>query len=391
MHQSSETATVAFMNEIFSYMSSCDTTHALLDSIHHSLQSVIYAENFFVVLLNYNERYVTFPFYRDVIDTMSEEELNKVPLDDIFSTLTFYAIKKKKIVCLKKPEIDELLSRDEVTMIGTIPKQWLCFPLQHKGLYLGSFVVQSYRKTNEYDDKDIEILSFISNVIAAAIFLFNKNIELTSALSELEEYKEQLEVKIKDRTSELEQTLASLQQEIAKSKELQEQLAYEAFHDNLTGLYNRKFFSDQIVLAASRAARESGTIYLAYMDLDGFKQINDTFGHNCGDFVLKTTAERLLSCFRRHDILARFGGDEFVLLITSAITEANLAKIFQRVINTVSKPITINETEVSVGISIGIAGSTEAECIRQHLLSNADNALYQAKQAGKGRYILFTD
>jgi len=380
-----QSGTVAFMKEIFSLMNSSNSTYSLLNSIHQSLQSVIYAENFFVVLLNSQKRYVTFPFYKDVKDSMSIDSLNKVPLEDIFSTLTFYAIKKKKIVCLTKDEINQLLDVNEVKIIGSVPEQWLCFPLQYKGKFFGNFVVQSYRSKDEYNENDIEILGYISGVIATAIFLFNKNIELEKALIEVESNKDLLEVKIQQRTAELEDTLQSLKQEMIKSKTLEKQLTFEVFHDSLTQLYNRKFFADQLEIEASKAEREVHQVTLAYMDLDGFKQINDNFGHDCGDVVLKAIADRLRLCFRRHDNIVRIGGDEFVLLITVAINDPDMMKLFNRLIELVSQPIAYKDSVVNVGISIGLSASDKPDVIREQLLVQADNALYQSKSNGKGQ------
>lgn len=382
-----EANTVAFMKEILSYMSSSDCTHSLLNAIHRSLKSVIYAENFFVVLLNSTEKYVSFPFYKDERDDISLEQLNQVPLEEIFSTLTFYAIKKKKIVCLTRPEIEDLLAAKEVKVIGTVPEQWVCFPLVHKDEFMGNFVVQSYRKVDEYSEEDIEILGFISNVIAAAIYLFNRNLALQNALNELEQYQESLEDKIAKRTEELESTLSSLQSEIEKSKQLQEKLAYEAFHDALTNLYNRKFFTDQLEIYASKASRSKQDIVLAYLDLDGFKTLNDTHGHACGDKVLVETAQRLQQSFRRHDIVARFGGDEFVVLITTSITNEDLDCILSRVIASIAAPIDYKGQSVFVGVSIGTARSANAAIIKSKLLMNADKALYQAKALGKGQFV----
>jgi len=384
-----EANTVAFMKEIFSYMSSSECTHSLLNSIHKSLKSVIYAENFFVVLLNSSEKYVSFPFYKDEIDDISLEQLNQVPLEEIFSTLTFYAIKKKKIVCLTRPQIEELLEAKEVKVIGTVPEQWVCFPLVHKDEFMGNFVVQSYRNMDEYSEQDVEILGFISNVIAAAIYLFNRNLALQSALNELEQHKENLEDKIAQRTAELESTLSSLQVEMDKSKKLQEKLSYEAFHDALTQLYNRKFLTDQLEIYASKASRTKQPVILAYLDLDGFKILNDTLGHGCGDKVLVETAHRLQQSFRRHDIVARFGGDEFVVLITTPTTHDDLDCILSRAVANVSAPIEYRGQSVFVGVSIGVAQSSNPVVIKSKLLMNADKALYQAKALGKGQFVHF--
>jgi len=376
-----QTATVNFMSEIFSYMDSSESTFTLLNSIHQSLKSILYAENFFVVLVSSTKRYVTFPYFHDIKDSVSSDEINSVPLEELYDTLTFYALKKKKVVCLVKNDIQQLVEKNVINVLGSMPEQWLCFPLIYKGNFLGDFVIQSYRSTDEYNQDDINILNFISNVIAAALYLFNKN-------SELEEYKEQLEIKIFKRTEELESTLKSLTVEIEKSKELEEQLTFEAFHDSLTGLYNRKYLVDHLEITSSKSKRNDLNLCIAFLDLDGFKLINDNYGHACGDHVLKVTAERLQSCFRRHDILARFGGDEFVVLICEKLTKEDLTVIFNRVLHTVSSPIYYEEQQsVSVGVSIGLARSEQTSIVHKELLAQADQALYEAKEKGKGCFV----
>jgi len=382
--------TIAFMKDVFSYMSSSDSTATLLNSVHHSLKTLIYADNFFVVLLNSTTNIITFPYYQDCQDGMSVESLSKVSDQILSSSLTSYALKKKAIVNLQKPEISRLMSSNIINPIGTIPDQWLCLPLMHKGEYFGSIVVQSYRDTDEYKEDDIEILTYISDVIATALFFFNENIALSEALICLERNKEQLEEKITERTLSLENTLTSLQSEIIKSKQLEEQLKFDAYHDELTSLYNRKYFIEQLDLVASQVNRDFHTIFLAYMDLDGFKAINDTFGHACGDFVLTKTAERMLSCFRRHDIVARLGGDEFVVLITDATSFDGIEHLFQRLIECISSPLEYQSETVSVGLSIGLACTEQASDVSSHLLAQADSALYQAKEAGKGCLVRYT-
>ncbi len=390
MVDDSQSSTVAFMREIFAYLGTSKSTYKLLSSIHQSLKSVLYAENFFVVLVSSSERYVTFPYYQDVIDTISLDDLNLVPLDKLFKTLTMYAIKKKKVVCLTRKQIDTLSDSGEVKVLGTVPEQWLCFPLIHQGEFLGNFVVQSYRCDDEYNQHDIDVLTLISNVIAAALFLFKQNAELSDTLDELQQHKEQLEVKIHERTSELKQTLDSLQLEAAKSKALEHKLKFLAFHDSLTELYNRQYFIDQMEMLASKSNREKSQAIVAFLDLDGFKKINDTHGHACGDHVLKVTAGRLNSCFRRHDIVARFGGDEFVVLLTNAITKDDLNVLLTRVINLLSSEMDYQKTKVVVGVSIGIACHEGFGVNASGMLEQADSALYKAKAQGKGCYV-FSD
>jgi len=387
MVDESQSSTIAFMQEIFSYLSSSKSTYNLLKSIHNSLKTVIYSDNFYVVLMSGAERFVTFPYYRDVIDDISIDELNLVPIDTLAKTLTSYAIKKKKVVCLTRSQIEAISLTGEVAVLGTMPEQWLCFPLHHQGAYLGNFVVQSYRTHLEYSQHDIDVLVLISHVIAAALSLFKRNSQLSDALNELQLHKDQLEVKVHERTYKLEETLDSLKKEMIKGKELEGKLKYIAFHDSLTSLYNRQFFLDQMKLLTSKSHREETYVTIAFLDLDGFKVINDCYGHACGDYVLQVTGKRLHACFRQHDIIARYGGDEFVVLLNNKIEKKYLESILSRLIVSVSSDICYQENIVSVGVSIGIAQLKQTNIDTGQLLEQADQALYQAKASGKGRFV----
>jgi|GEM_PF-1522825 len=393
MVDENQSSTIAFMREIFAYLGTSKSTYNLISSIHESLQTVLYAENFFVVLVSSSERYVTFPYYQDVIDDISLDDLNLVPLKKLFKTLTLYAIKKKKVVCLNRSQIEALELKGEVEVLGTMPEQWLCFPLIHQKIFLGDFVVQSYRSNDEYSQHDIDVLTLISNVIAAALFLFRQNAQLTETLDELQKHKDQLEIKVHERTHELEMTLINLQTEIEKSKELEQQLTFLAFHDNLTQLYNRKYFIDQMELVASKSNREQVEVIVAFLDLDGFKTINDNHGHACGDHVLKITSQRLQDCFRRHDIVARYGGDEFVVLINNVISGDDLTLMLNRIINLLSSEIVYQHdntsVNVNVGVSIGITQCKQKNINASELLEQADTALYQAKSKGKGCFVFY--
>ncbi|MCP4988842.1 MAG: GGDEF domain-containing protein [Colwellia sp.] len=224
----------------------------------------------------------------------------------------------------------------------------------------------------------------ISHVISAALFLFKRNSQLSDTLNEFQLHKDQLEEKVYERTHKLEQALNSLEKEMAKGKELEKQLKFIAFHDSLTDLYNRKFFLDQMQLLASRSKREKIHATITFLDLDGFKAINDVYGHACGDHVLRITAQRLQECFRQHDIIARFGGDEFVVLLNNHISIADLENILNRLIVSIYSGIHYKEHIVSVGVSVGVAQPKQINIDTQQLLEQADKALYQAKSSGKG-------
>jgi diguanylate cyclase (GGDEF)-like protein len=160
-----------------------------------------------------------------------------------------------------------------------------------------------------------------------------------------------------------------------------EDAIHQAFHDSLTGLPNRVLLVDRLEHALARAERSGTRAAVLFVDLDMFKNVNDTLGHAAGDRLLCEAAERLVSCIRSADTAARFGGDEFVVLLED-VDEPRVARVANRVLEVMNEPFEIGAREVYVGASIGIAiGGTESE----DLLRNADLALYRAKSKGKGQ------
>ncbi|WP_116828325.1 putative bifunctional diguanylate cyclase/phosphodiesterase [Pseudomonas syringae] len=166
------------------------------------------------------------------------------------------------------------------------------------------------------------------------------------------------------------------------------ELTHLALHDNLTGLPNRALLTERIDQAMKRATEKGGCFALMFMDLDGFKPVNDAFGHHTGDLLLRQVALRLRNSLHRRDTLARVGGDEFVLLVELQHPEDALAVARQQV-NEVGNPFIIGEHQLQISLSIGICvypgnGSTQHE-----LLINADAAMYHTKAAGKNGYSFF--
>ncbi|MCH5497603.1 putative bifunctional diguanylate cyclase/phosphodiesterase [Pseudomonas syringae] len=166
------------------------------------------------------------------------------------------------------------------------------------------------------------------------------------------------------------------------------ELTHLALHDNLTGLPNRALLTERIDQAMKRATETGGCFALMFMDLDGFKPVNDAFGHHTGDLLLRQVALRLRNSLHRRDTLARVGGDEFVLLVELQHPEDALA-VARRQVNEVGNPFIIGEHQLQISLSIGICvypgnGSTQHE-----LLINADAARYHTKAAGKNGYSFF--
>lgn len=164
--------------------------------------------------------------------------------------------------------------------------------------------------------------------------------------------------------------------------------AYQlASHDYLTGIPNRMLFNELAAAELSRAKRSANLYALFFIDLDGFKPINDTLGHAIGDLLLQSVAQRLCASLREYDLVARLGGDEFVVLLSDIKYQSQIADIADKLVKTVGAPfLNIGGHDVSTSLSIGIALFPEDGHTVNELLSKADTAMYAAKKAGKGAY-----
>lgn len=177
-----------------------------------------------------------------------------------------------------------------------------------------------------------------------------------------------------------------LQEDFGRLEQLQSQLEHMAFHDPLTGLVNRARFGDQL----SRAlARRETLVAALFIDLDDFKLVNDSLGHTAGDELLVAVADRLRLSLRAYDTPARLSGDEFAVLIDDAESMDVIIEIAERVLQSLSEPLTVGDSEVLVRASIGVATSREGGRRTEDLLRNADLAMYRAKALGKARFEFF--
>jgi diguanylate cyclase (GGDEF)-like protein/PAS domain S-box-containing protein len=175
--------------------------------------------------------------------------------------------------------------------------------------------------------------------------------------------------------------------DVSERKAFEEQLARQAFYDSLTNLPNRALFLDRVEHALARRKRQSTTTTVYFLDLDDFKTVNDSLGHLAGDLLLIQVAERLRTCLRTSDTAARFGGDEFSVLVEEAPgTASDLA---ERILAKLRTPFLLDGTEVQVGATIGIATSGPGSSTAMELLRDADAAMYAAKADGKGGWRLF--
>ena len=159
-----------------------------------------------------------------------------------------------------------------------------------------------------------------------------------------------------------------------------------ATRDTLTGLFNRREFNDALEREFASARRRKGSMALLLLDLDGFKQVNDTHGHAAGDKVLCAVSSRISEVARANDTVARIGGDEFVLICPDMSDEESAATLSQRLIEAINLPIDIGAAHVRIGVSIGIAFCTEQVTWAEEMIRQADQAMYTAKKSGRNRY-----
>ena len=185
------------------------------------------------------------------------------------------------------------------------------------------------------------------------------------------------------------QSYVALFTDITTMKEHEKQLEYVAHYDALTSLPNRVLFADRLRQAMSQMERRKKELAVVYLDLDGFKAINDQYGHHIGDELLVIIAERMEESLRQDDTISRLGGDEFVAVLTDLNDENECRPILNRLLEATSEPIVIHDTIIQLSSSIGVTLYPKDRVDADQLVRHADLAMYQSKQSGKNRYHFF--
>jgi len=192
------------------------------------------------------------------------------------------------------------------------------------------------------------------------------------------------------RTATGESRVVFVSRDITERQRYEETIRHQAFHDALTGLPNRMLFKDRLALEIARAKRNKQMLAVLFLDLDRFKLVNDTLGHDMGDQMLKIIARRLVGYVREDDTVARLGGDEFTVLLPEILQAENAVKVARKILRAIREPVHIGVHELYISTSIGIALYPNDGEDAESLLKNADTAMYRAKENGKNNYQLYT-
>ena len=354
-------------------------------AVHQVLSGLMPADNCYIALIDNERSKLTFPFYLDQYAPPARER----PLSRGF---TEYVIRCGDARLINADTAEKLVSAGEIRRGMADPAKparhstsWLGAPLLIDQQVIGVIALQSYDERYGYSDNELNILRFVSQHIAVAI-------QRKLATEQQKKHQEELERKVFESTRELRQTNLFLRLQVEERKKAEQKLFYEANHDALTGLANRQMFLQQLKQQFALSKRQPQlSMALLFIDLDRFKQINDSLGHHVGDAFLVEVSKRLLSTVREHDVAARLGGDEFVVLLTSLVQPSDAEDVAERIIDKIRQPFYLQGQQVQSGASIGIASYKPDYASADALLRDADAAMYQAKAMGRNRFVIFTD
>ncbi|MDO8273718.1 MAG: diguanylate cyclase [Gammaproteobacteria bacterium] len=294
---------------------------------HEIIAGLLPADNFFIALYDESNDEVSFPYFVDEYDEQP------VPMSLNSEALCAEVIRTGCSLLLTAEATERDVSR---AVIGTNSLAWLGVPLKSQQQTIGALVVQTYAGNIHYNEADKELLQFVSTQVASAI----------------------------------------------QRKQLHARLLYAAGHDALTGLANRALFQDRLQGIMARVRREHARFALLYIDLDNFKDVNDEHGHGVGDQLLQDVARRLRSCIRESDTIARFGGDEFVVLLDSIVLSNHASNVARKIDAALTVPFDLNGQQLQIRPSIGVAVYPEHGDNETDLLRYADEAMYANKRRG---------
>jgi diguanylate cyclase (GGDEF)-like protein/PAS domain S-box-containing protein len=301
-----------------------DDLAGLYRIVHGIIAGLLPAENFFIALFDEKKDEVTFPYFVDKYD----EQPAPMSLDSEALCTDVIRTGSSLLLTAERTDVREAM--------GTQSLNWLGVPLKNQQQTIGALVVQTYTGDIQYNEADKELLQFVSTQVGSAIL----------------------------------------------RQQLHARLLYAAGHDALTGLANRALFLDRLQGILARVRREHARFALLYSDLDNFKDVNDAYGHGVGDQLLQEVARRLRGCIRESDTIARFGGDEFVVLLDSIVQPNHALHVARKVNAALTVPFDLNGQQLHIRPSIGVAVYPENGESDTELLRFADEAMYSSKRRG---------
>jgi diguanylate cyclase (GGDEF)-like protein len=265
-------------------------------------------------------------------------------------------------------------------------------------------LVETSRRISADNDFSVRAVSDGRDEIGTLVASFNEMLEqIEDRDQELARHRETLEGEVMRRTGELLAVNDKLTREIAQREQAEERIRYLAYYDGLTGLPNRQLFQEQLRRSLVWAEQRNQCVALLFLDLDRFKQVNDTLGHTLGDALLREVSERMTRCLRLGDSVSRadglelkgevsrLGGDEFTVLLAGLASGLDAAKVAQRVLDALAQPIRTGGYELYTTASIGIAVYPQDGRDLETLLRNADTAMYQAKSSHGNNFQFYTE
>lgn len=363
---------------------------SFFEEIHRVLSSILYSENIIIATLDDGEENLDFVYFRDSVDSISHSQLLSLPSQQVKYTFTGYVLRSGVSLLADKNTMQKMMDSGHVAQLGTICECWLGVPLKHQETTFGVLAIQSYNPEIVYHSRDAELLEIVANHISSAINRKRMAQEMQQVNAQLNKAHQELDEMVQQRTEQLVKANFELHKLLREKEKTQARLAHDALHDNLTGLPNRTLFIDRLLQAMHRAnGRDKLRYAVLFIDMDRFKVINDSLGHLTGDLLLKEVSVRLEKTIRLCDSVARFGGDEFCILLEGNIENFDAIIIAERIIDLLSQPFNLQGFEVFTSPSVGITFSQDYYQDPEEVLRDADSAMYQAKSLGKACFAIF--
>lgn len=309
---------------------------ALFKDMHSVIGDLLPARHFYVALRDKYSGLLSFPYHVDVLDPTLQQ-----PMADALAT-EVVGLGRAVLLAPGSGHSDEYHGASDGLrrLLGNDGLSWLAAPLETQHGIIGALLVKSDPDCPHYDDRDRELLQFVSTQVAAAI----------------------------------------------ERKQLYDRLKSMAQYDQLTQIPNRMLLQERLLQALERAKSSKGRLALLYLDLDKFKQVNDTLGHAAGDLLLQEVAHRLKQCVRETDTVARIGGDEFVVLLDRVNNSDDAGKVADKICKALNVPMVLKGHDWQIQPSIGIANYPEDATDLAQLFRHADEAMYSAKKSGGNRF-----